>query len=70
MQPVMPCVTGNFLLRPVILPMPPKNTGSLNVMREKRPCCVLLFLYIFVDDLRGKEVGKKGKREKQLYHHA
>lgn len=38
MQPVMPSETGSRLVKPVILPMPPRNTGSRKVIREKRPC--------------------------------
>lgn len=38
MQPVIPFETGSRLAKPVILPMPPRNTGSRNVIRENRPC--------------------------------
>lgn len=37
-HPVIPSVTGRRFANPVILPVPPRNTGSRNVMREKRPC--------------------------------
>lgn len=37
MQPVIPYVTGNFLFKPVIFPIPPRKTGSLNVIRENKP---------------------------------
>lgn len=66
MQPIMPCVTGNFLFSPVMLPMPPKNTGSLNVMREKRPCVIVCF---FVREGR-KWKRERKKKEKHHYHHA
>lgn len=36
-QPIMPSVIGNLFVNPVILPLPPRNTGSRNVMRENRP---------------------------------
>jgi hypothetical protein len=37
-QPTMPSVVGSFLAKPVMLPVPPRKTGSRNVIREKRPC--------------------------------
>lgn len=37
-HPVIPSETGRRFANPVILPVPPRKTGSRNVMREKRPC--------------------------------
>lgn len=37
-HPVIPSDTGSRFANPVIFPVPPRNTGSRNVMREKRPC--------------------------------
>lgn len=36
-HPVIPSETGRRFANPVILPVPPRKTGSRNVMREKRP---------------------------------
>lgn len=38
MQPNIPSVTGSRFANPVMLPVPPRKTGSRNVMRENRPC--------------------------------
>lgn len=37
-HPVIPSATGSRFANPVILPVPPRKTGSRNVMREKSPC--------------------------------
>lgn len=39
MHPIMPSTTGSRFANPVMLPVPPRNTGSRNVMRENKPCC-------------------------------
>lgn len=38
MHPTIPSKIGSFLVNPVILPVPPRKTGSRNVILEKSPC--------------------------------
>lgn len=37
-QPVIPSNTGSFVAKPVMLPVPPRKTGSRKVILEKSPC--------------------------------
>lgn len=37
-HPVIPSATGRRFANPVIFPVPPRKTGSRNVIRENRPC--------------------------------
>lgn len=37
MHPVIPSATGRRFANPVILPVPPRKTGSRNVIRENSP---------------------------------
>lgn len=56
MHPIMPSTTGSRFANPVMLPVPPRNTGSRNVMRENNPCNEWK-----IERKRNREKGKNGK---------
>lgn len=37
-HPVIPSKTGSRFAKPVMFPIPPRKTGSRNVIRENKPC--------------------------------
>lgn len=55
MQPIMPSTTGSRFANPVMFPVPPRNTGSRNVMRENNPC-------------ECRKIGREKKMENVITH--
>lgn len=46
MQPTRPSWTGSVRATPVMFPVPPKKTGSRNVIREKRPWKIWMYVNV------------------------